>query len=95
MAATVLCSSVFVLFLFVFSVFLFLKNDQCNQEWTAEHSAEHTTKSFTVFWLFGRFAGHCSWWSRSAGQTLQDAQTGEASRRACEASSARIKNAVA
>ncbi len=47
MAATVLCSSVFVLFLFVFPVFLFLKNDQFYQGWTAEHSAEHTTKSFT------------------------------------------------
>ncbi len=77
MAATVLCSSVFVLFLFVFPVFLFLKHDQFYQGWTAEHSAEHTTKSFTGFWLFGHFAGHCNWRSHSSGQTLQDAQTGK------------------
>ncbi len=37
-----------------FSCFLFLKNDQFYQGWTAEHSAEHTTKSFTEFGLFGR-----------------------------------------
>ncbi len=42
-----------------FSCFLFLKHDQFYQGWTAEHSAEHTTKYFTGFWLFGRFAGHC------------------------------------
>ncbi len=36
-------------FLFVF----FLKHDQFYQGWIAEHSAEHTTKSFTGFWLFG------------------------------------------
>ncbi len=83
------------MFLFVFPVFLFLKHDQFYQGWTAEYSAEHTTKSFTGFWLFWHFAGHCSWRSRSSGQMLQDAQTGEASRRAREASSARIKNAVA
>ncbi len=59
------------------SCFLFLKHDQFYQGWTAEHSAEHTKKSFTGFWLFGRFAGHCSWRSRSAGQTLQDTQTGK------------------
>ncbi len=39
-----------------FSCFLFLKNYQFYQGWTAEHSAEHTTKSFTGFWLFGRLA---------------------------------------
>ncbi len=66
MAATVLCSSVFVLFLFVFPVFLFLKHDQFYQGRTAEHSAEHTTKSFTGFWSFVRFAGHCSRRSSSA-----------------------------
>ncbi len=70
-----LFSNVFV----CFSCFLFLKEDQFYQGWTAEHLAEHTTKSFTGFWLFGRFTGCLSWRSRSSGQTLQDLQMGEAS----------------
>ncbi len=82
MAATVLGSSVFVMFLFVFLCF-FCFSIKISL-WTAEHSAEHTTTSFTGFWLFGRFTGHCSCLSRSSGQTLQDTQTGEASRCACE-----------
>ncbi len=76
--------------------FLFFKYDQFYQGWSAEHSAEHTTKSFTGFWFFGRFAGHCSRWSRSSGQTLQEAQAvGQVSRRAREAQTARISNGVA
>ncbi len=51
----------------------------------AEHLAEHTTKYFTEFPIFGRFAERCSWRSSSAGQTLQEAQTKEASWRAREA----------
>ncbi len=39
----------FVMFLFVFPVFLFLKQYQFYQGWNAEHSAEHTTKYFTGF----------------------------------------------
>ncbi len=72
MAATVLGSLVFVLSLLVFPVFLFLKHDQFYQGWTAEHSAEHTTTLVTGFRLFRHFAGHCSWGSSIAGQTLQD-----------------------
>ncbi len=68
----------FVMFLFVFPVFLFLKQYQFYQGWNAEHSAEHTTKYFTGFGLFRHFTGHCSLQSRSSGQTLQDTQTGEA-----------------
>ncbi len=59
-----------------FSCFLFLKHDQFYQGWTAEHSAEHTTKSFTEFGLFWHFAEHCSWQSHSSGQMLQDTQAG-------------------
>ncbi len=79
MAASVLCSSMCVMFLFVFPVFLFLKHDQFYQGLTAENSPEHTTKYFTGFGLFGCFAGHCIWQSRSSGQKLQDEQIGEAS----------------
>ncbi len=89
MEATVLGSSVFVMF------FPFFKQDQFYQGWTAEHSAEHTTKTFTGFWLFGCFTGHYSWRSRSSGQTLQDTQTGEASQRARKTLLAGIKNDIA
>ncbi len=41
MAASVLCTYVCVMFLFVFPVFLFLKHDQFYQGWTPEYSAEH------------------------------------------------------
>ncbi len=85
MTATVLCSSVFVLFLFVFPVFCFSKMISFTRD-ELLNIRQNTLQCF---------AGHCSWRSRSAGQTLQDVQTGEAGRRAREASSARIKNAVA
>ncbi len=49
MAATVLGSSVFLMFLFVFLLLLFLKQDQFCQGWTAEHSAEHTTNLLPDF----------------------------------------------
>ncbi len=42
--------------------FLFVKHDQFHQGRTAEHLAEHTTKSPTGFRLFGCFAEHISRW---------------------------------
>ncbi len=92
MAATVLGSSVFLMFFFCF---LFLKQDQFCQGWTAEHSAEHTTNLLPDFDYLVILLDIVVGRSRSSGLTLQDAQTEEASQRARKASSARIKNAVA
>ncbi len=75
MAAMVLGSPVGLVFLLVFPVFLFVEHNQFYQAWTAEHSAENTTKS-TGFRLLWCFAKHSSWRSSCAVQTLQDTQTG-------------------
>ncbi len=43
----------------MFFFLFFFKHDQFYQGWTAKHSTtEHTTKYFTRFVLFCRFAGH-------------------------------------
>uniref|UniRef100_A0A8C2A1W3 C-type lectin domain-containing protein n=1 Tax=Cyprinus carpio TaxID=7962 RepID=A0A8C2A1W3_CYPCA len=75
--------------------FLFNKHDQFHQGRTAEHSAEHTTRSFTGFQLFRCFTERCCRGSSGADQTLQDAQTGKACWIACQTQEAHFSNTVA
>ncbi len=75
MAATVLRSSVCVMFIFFFPVFCFSNTISFTRD-ELLNIRQNTPQNL----LFGCFAGHCSWRSPSSGQTLQDAQKGEASR---------------
>ncbi len=76
MAATVLCSSVFVLFLFVFPVLCFSKTSSFTRD-ELLNIRQNTHKIFYRILIIRMFCGHCSSWrSRSSGLTLQDTQTG-------------------
>ncbi len=85
------CSSVFVPFLFVFPVFCFSNTISFTRD-DLLNIRQNTPQNLLPGFDFSDVLLHCSRWSRSSGQTLQEAQAaGEVSRRAREAQTADFK----